>query len=144
MFNTPFGNKLYQYIKYNDSCSFRGSREPLCIIGTMYEGITVDGSVYPIYNVLYGPEYARKLLYIGNILTDSFEQLDKNHEDLYDRLNFDAPEECSNCTAPCRVLPWRTMKSDNIDEFNKMPDKEHCEIHHLLGEYFNSQCQCRC
>lgn len=135
MFSNSSINVLSDYIKYNDSCRFRNDREPLCIIGAMYTGFTVDGSMYPMYNILHAPEYARKLLYLGNVTTDNFEQLDKNHEILYKTLNFDAPEQCRSCNIPCRVLPWRTMKSDNIDEFNKMPEEEHCEIHHLLADF---------
>ena len=130
-------------VRYNNSCRFRGGQDKNCIVGSVYIGITVNGDIYPMYNVLHAPQNIRKMLYMGNVISDDLDTLDKNHTDLFDRLNFKVPEECTICNAPCRVLPWRTIKNGTIEEFNGMPDEEHCLIHKILAEELDSyRCEC--
>ena len=123
-------------IYYNNSCKYRGDRAEDCIVGEVYASVCVTGDIYPMYNVMHALPNIRDMLYLGNVF-DDFDELDKKHKELFSSLNFIVPEECVKCKAPCRVLPWRTIKNGSIDEFNTMPSEEHCRIHQILYEELN-------
>lgn len=72
-------------------------------------------------------------MYLGNINED-FAVLDKKRDDLISSLNYDIGEECRDCGTPCQLLPWNTIQT-GAEEFNAMPDENHCRIHKLVKKY---------
>ena len=127
------GLNLYDLIHYNDYDGYRKFRLDDCIYANIYCVIDVDGNLYPACNSVYSPKHIRDMLCLGNINTD-FDELYNKHKDIISKLNLDIPEKCKTCENICRVMPWRTIKTD-ISEINGMPSEEHCVLHELLTKY---------
>jgi sulfatase maturation enzyme AslB (radical SAM superfamily) len=126
-------NNAWNYVNYNNGCGLRQDTEDTCFYGDVYEGVDVEGNIYPYANALFSSKYVQNVLCMGNI-NDGFASVVNNHNTLRNSLNYTLSEECINCTASCRVLPHRTIKT-NISEYNRMPSEEHCKLHKMLAEY---------
>lgn len=120
-------------VRYNAGCGYRGERYPGCVFGRVYAGINTNGDLYPGYSVIHNDEITRKTMYLGNINED-FAVLDKKRDDLISSLNYNIGEECRNCGTPCQLLPWNTIQT-GAEEFNAMPEENHCRIHKLVKKY---------
>ena len=72
-------------------------------------------------------------MYLGNV-NEEFSVLDEKREELIESLNHDISGKCSSCVTPCQLLPWSTIKT-GVQEFNAMPEENHCRIHKLVKKY---------
>ena len=122
-----------ELVRYNAGCGYRGERYPGCVFGRAYAGIYVNGDIYPGYSVIHDDETIRKAMYLGNV-NEEFSVLDEKREELIESLNHDISGKCSSCVTPCQLLPWSTIKT-GVQEFNAMPEENHCRIHKLVKKY---------
>lgn len=122
-------NRFY----YNPSFMYRNERLEDAFFGNVLLGMTLNGDIYPGYDVPFTNDFTRAALYIGNI-ADDFEKLHNKRSELLNTLHLDPPEKCIKCGSVCRVLPWARMNS-SLSEYNMIPDEQHCYIHKLVSEY---------
>lgn len=118
---------------YNPSFMYRQNRLEHAFFGSTLLGMSIDGNVFPGYDVPFISDFAKDTLILGNI-NDNFEDLENRRRQLMATLPIDPPQKCINCSAVCRVLPWARM-TDSIEQYNMSPDAKHCYIHKLVSEY---------
>ena len=93
-----------------------------------------DGLCYPAYDVAWEDSNISQMLCYGSI-DEPFEDIENKRSEIVSTLPKELPEECATtCTASCKVIPWRTIKT-SLSEWNGMPDEGHCRVHKLLTKY---------
>ena len=122
---------------YNNNLGRRRLSDSLdnCFYGNIHIAMAYDGSLYPGYEVIYENNYIKNLLYIGNI-TESFETIEEKRQLLINKISTQPKKECQECFVPCRVCPWRVIKT-SLDECMDIPNGGHCKLHKLIGEYLD-------
>lgn len=115
---------------------YRFLRDPDCFVADVYGAIDVNGDCLPACNAIYTNKKIRDMITYGNVNKDSFETIQANRQALLDKVSqYKMPKECQGCKASCRVMPWRTIKTD-ISEWDGPAKPENCKLNHLLAEYF--------
>ena len=124
---------LAQSFLYNPSFLYRGNRLPYAFFGSTISAMSMNGEIYPGYDVPFISDFAKDTLRIGNVM-DDFQLLEDRRRHLMSTLPIDPPSKCMKCSAVCRVLPWARM-TDSLSQYNMTPDEQHCYIHKLVSEY---------
>ena len=127
--------ELARSFLYNPSFLYRGNRLPYAFFGSTISAMSMNGEIYPGYDVPFISDFAKDTLRIGNVM-DDFQGLEERRNYLMSILPIDPPSKCLACSAICRVLPWARM-TDSIQQYNMTPDEQHCYIHKLVSEYIS-------
>lgn len=107
-----------------------------CFYGNILVSFCDDGNLYPGYDTPYESKDIANMLRIGHVSED-FEFLEQKRLDLVNKIPNNIPTDCINCHVPCRVFPWRVMKTANMSEWNNKPSDGLCKITQLVGKYLS-------
>lgn len=129
--------EIRDYFQYNSCIGIKRSDNAQngCFCSGIIASMAEDGSLYPGYDVTFESDTVSKLLYIGHI-TEPFEEIERKRHNLLSKLPTYPNPVCIDCNVPCRVFPWRVVKT-SLSEWNSLPSEGHCKIHKLIGEYLH-------
>ena len=130
-------NNIFGAISYNINYDARRTqKDNTCLWGNVYDAFDVNGDIFPCCNSVWEPDNILEIINFGNVYED-FSELDRKRASKLKELSkYPYPEQCYECNVPCRVMPWRTIKTD-ISEYNGMPPEDHCRLHKMIDEYLN-------
>ena len=127
--------ELKNYFQYNGCIGIKRSESPEdhCFLKGIVISMDENGVLYPGYDTKFESPTVVDLLTIGHI-SEPFDVIEQKRRYLLDKLPKDPNPICEKCSVPCRIFPWRVMKT-SLEEWNSLPNEGHCRVHKLLGEY---------
>ena len=103
-----------------------------CLHSDLYCGVDTNGDITFGCNVNRTED--KKMLYMGNIQHNSFEEIQTLKQNLLNKINYTLPEKCKNCTYICKYFPWFN-KGFSLETFMSPFDDKQCLIQKYITEY---------
>lgn len=105
-----------------------------CIHSDLYFGIDSNGNITFGCNSTTVQDNIKQLLYVGNVLNNTLEEIESNKQNLLNKINYSIDKKCKKCENVCKIWPW-FKENFSLETFMSPLHNKQCLIQKYITEY---------